>query len=75
VIGPARADLQMLTPPAPIALERAATILHVLSSEQFQGDLLQEARDHVEFLLNVADRERADLWRRVIWCLTSQGEA
>jgi hypothetical protein len=75
VIGPARADLHELTPPATIALERAATILNVLSSEESQGDLLQEARDHVEFLLYVADKEREELWRSVLLLLTSQGEA
>jgi hypothetical protein len=77
VIGRARADLQILTPPAPMALEQAATILSVLGSEDFEGDLLEKARNHVQLLLvmGVVDPSRRYLWRSVLWFLTPQGEA
>lgn len=64
----ARADLHVLTPPAPMAVEQAAVILDVLD-----GDL-QEAREHVSFLALIDPEERRN-YCRVLWCLESRGDA
>jgi hypothetical protein len=74
VIGQARADLHELTAPVPKVVEQAAVILNVLARES-EGDLLREAQEHVRFTLTVLDPQLRSFWLRVLWCLTSQGEA
>ena len=61
-------DPRMLPPPPAMAVEEAFKILDIL-----EGDL-EEACDHVVFLAKCQPQQRS-CWRRVLWCLTSQGNA
>lgn len=81
MIGAVRADLHVLTPPAPMAVEQAAALLEVLrddvpETDAIGRDLLAEARDHVKFLIVAGAEPGKGPWLlRVLSYLTPQGEA